>query len=224
MSDTERNENENVNENVNGNVNVDPNAGSDDDVKISKQEIIEIKNMGKTNQVKKSMFITGIVSAALGAILLFWPGLTMELICQFVGAALGILGIMSCLVFFTQPKETPLRGASLVAGIPLAILGLLIFLKPDFLIEFIPVVIGFIILFDGVANLIESLSILRHGDEKWWISLIFAVATILSGLLLIMKPFGIAKFIMRVIGAVVLYNGLSDIFIAFRIKNKIKDV
>lgn len=212
MSDTEKKEN------------IDPENTSEEDVKMSKQEIVEIKKMDRSSQLKKNMLITGIASAVLGAILLFWPGLTMELICQFLGAALGITGLLTCGVYFTQPKETPMRGASLAAGIPLALLGLFIFLRPSFLIEFIPVVIGVIILIDGTANLLESINVLRHGDDRWWVSLIFAILTLLSGLLLIMRPFGIAKVIMRVIGAVILYNGLSDIFIAMRIRNKIKDV
>lgn len=235
MSDTEKNENinpesssdasgSNGSSESTGSTGSSGSNGSDDDIKMSKKEIVEIKKMGRSSQLKKDMLITGIASAVLGAILLFWPGLTMELICQFLGAALGIIGLLTCGVYFTQPKETPMRGASLAAGIPLAVLGLFIFLRPAFLIEFIPIVIGVIILIDGIANLIESINILRHGDSRWWISLIFAIVTLLSGLLLIMRPFSSAKIVMRVIGAVILYNGLSDLFIATRIRSKIKDI
>ena len=222
MSDN-MNTNDNINDNTNNNINDNSEVYEADD-KISRKEIIEIKNMNKTSQARKSMLTTGIVSAILGAILLFWPGLTMGLICQFLGAALAITGIVTIVSFFTQSEGTPFRGMSLAAGIPLAILGLCIFLRPSFLIEFIPIVIGVIILIDGVADLIESVRMLRYGDDRWWVSLIFAALTIILGLVLITRPFGIAKFIMRVIGAVILFNGLTDIFIANRIKNKIKDV
>lgn len=95
--------------------------------------------MDRMGQLKKSKLIAGIISAVLGAVLLFWPGHTIELICQFVGAALGITGLLTAAVFFNQPKESPFRAGSLIAGIPLAVLGLFIFLRPAFLIEFIPV-------------------------------------------------------------------------------------
>ena len=196
----------------------------EDDGKISQQDIIEIKESEKAGQLKKSKIIAGIASALLGIVLLFWPGLTMEIICQVVGAFLGITGILTAAVFFTQPKENPTRAASLVAGIPLAILGLFIFLRPGFLIEFIPIVVGFIVILDGAANLMEAIGVMHQGYDKWWVSLIFALLTIILGLMLVLRPFGIAKFIMRMIGIVVLYNGLSDIYIASRIKNKIKDV
>lgn len=191
---------------------------------FSKADIEEIKKMDRMSQLKKSKLIAGIVAALLGGVLLFWPGLTMELICQFVGAALGITGILTAAVFFTQPKESPFRAASLIAGIPLALLGLFIFLRPSFLIEFIPVVVGVIILMDGVANLMETFGLMKQGYSKWWISLIFAVLTIALGIVLLMQPFGVAKVIMQAIGIIILYNGLSDIFIASRIKTNIKDI
>ena len=198
--------------------------GTQPEAGFSRADIEEIKKMDRMSQLKKSKLIAGIVAALLGGVLLFWPGLTMELICQFVGAALGITGILTAAVFFTQPKESPFRAASLIAGIPLALLGLFIFLRPSFLIEFIPVVVGVIILMDGVANLMETFGLMKQGYSKWWISLIFAVLTIALGIVLLMQPFGVAKVIMQAIGIIILYNGLSDIFIASRIKTNIKDI
>ena len=198
-------------------------SGAEQDV-VTKAEIAEIKKMDRMGQLKKTKLIAGIVSAVLGGVLLFWPGLTMGLICQFVGAALGITGVLTAAVFFTQPKDSPFRAASLIAGIPLALLGLFIFLRPSFLIEFIPIVVGAIVLLDGIMNLLETFDLMKQKYSKWWVSLIFAALTIMMGILLIMRPFGVAKFVMQAIGVIMLYNGLSDIFIAARIKTKIRDI
>ena len=132
--------------------------------------------------------------------------------------------MLTAAVFFTQPKDSPFRAASLIAGIPLALLGVFIFLRPAFLIEFIPVVVGAIVLFDGAMNLLETFDLMKQKYDKWWISLIFAVLTILLGMLLIIRPFGVARFVMQAIGVIMLYNGISDIFIASRIKTVIKDM
>ena len=196
----------------------------EDDMKISKEEIVKIKNADRQSQFRKSKMTGGIVSAVLGAVLLFWPGLTMAMICQFVGAALALIGIITIVSYFTQSDDMPFKSGSLIAGIPLALLGLFIFLRPQLLIEFIPVVIGVIVLLDGIANLFETMSIMKAGNSKWWVSLIFAVLTILCGLVLVFRPFSVARTLMRVIGAVTLYNGLSDIFIASRMKSAIKDI
>ncbi|MBR2548332.1 MAG: DUF308 domain-containing protein [Eubacterium sp.] len=192
--------------------------------RVTKAEIAEIKRMDRMSQLKKSKIIAGIMSAVLGAVLLFWPGLTMALLCQFVGAFLGITGVLTALVYFTQPKDSPFRAGSLIAGIPLALIGLFIFLNPTFLGEFIPVFAGVIILMDGLANLMETLGLMKQGYSRWWLSLIFAVLTILLGVLLIMRPFNAVSVIMQAIGIIMLYNGLSDIFIASRIKTEIKDL
>lgn len=194
------------------------------DDRLTKAEIIEIKRMDRMSQLKKSKLIAGIISAVLGVVLLFWPGLTMGLICQFVGAALAVTGVLTAAVFFTQPKESPFRTWSLIAGIPLAVLGIAIFMKPAFLIEVIPIVVGVIVLIDGAANLVETIGIMKQGYSRWWISLIFAVLTILLGIILIMRPFGVAQFITQAIGVIMLYNGISDIFIASRIKTQIRDM
>ena len=173
-------------------------SGAEQDV-VTKAEIADIKKMDRMGQLKKTKLIAGIVSAVLG-------------------------GVLTAAVFFTQPKDSPFRAASLIAGIPLALLGLFIFLRPSFLIEFIPIVVGAIVLLDGIMNLLETFDLMKQKYSKWWVSLIFAALTITMGILLIMRPFGVAKFVMQAIGVIMLYNGLSDIFIASRIKTKIKDI
>lgn len=194
------------------------------DDKVTQQEITEIRKMDRMGRLRKSKMIGGIISALLGALLLFWPGLTMGLICQAVGAAISIAGILAVISYFRQSQEAPFRTGSLIAGAVLALTGMYIFLRPALLIEFIPVVLGIIILIDGIINLFETMSLMKQGYSRWWISLIFAVITIIGGFILIMRPFSAAATLMRVIGAVTLYNGLSDIFIASRINTGIKDI
>ncbi len=196
----------------------------DADDRVTRAEIIEIKKMDRMSQLKKSKIIAGIISLVLGAVLLFWPGLTMGLICQIVGAALAVTGVLTAAVFFTQPEDSPFRVWSLIAGILIAAAGAGIFMRPAFLIELIPVVVGVIVLIDGTANLFETIGLMRQGYSRWWISLIFAVLTIILGIILIMRPFGVAQVITQAIGVIMMYNGISDIFIASRIKTKIRDM
>ena len=198
------------------------NENNNDDTRMSTQDIIKIKMTNIANQAKKSKLISGLAYIVLGLVLLFWPAASMAVICRMIGAALLFVGIFTGAIYFTLSAGTPYRFLSLVAGVPLALFGLFLFMNPDFLAEFIPIIVGIILIISGTTSLFDSITLMKYGYDKWWISLICAVITVIFGIVLIAKPFGAASVLTQVIGIATIAGGISDIYVASRIKSVVK--
>ena len=79
------------------------------------------------------------------------------------------------------------------------------------------------VLLDGVANLYECVTAMRQKTGKMLVPILMAVLTIGLGCFLIFQAMGVAKTVIRLIGFIILYNGVSDLYIASRIRTKDPD-
>ena len=76
----------------------------------------------------------------------------------------------------------------------------------------------------GVVDLQAAFNIKRGGFEKWWVSLLLAVVTLLLGALIIIDPFAALDALLILIGLVLIFDGLSDLYIIFRISRVFREV
>ena len=176
----------------------------------------------RAKRMKMNRVAASVIGVALGVILLLWPESSLEVLSQLVGLALAIGGVIAVVLYFVNHDGLMLSTLQLIFGVILAAIGVWIFLRPAGLVALIPTIIGLIIVINGVADLGQTITLSRQKYGKWWLSLIFAVLTIVFGLVLIIKPFGIAAFITRVIGVVLIFNGVSDLWMVSKISNEIR--
>ncbi len=168
---------------------------------------------------KRSKILAAVVSIVLGATLFLWPKASLDLVCRIIAIALLVDGIVLLISGFVRKDAG--KAVPLISGVVALVLGLWILISPDAFIAFIPTLMGIIVTADGVLNLMETATLGRQKYGRWPLSLGLSVLTILLGLMLIFKPLGIANFIVRILGAVILYNGISDLWIASRIRTAI---
>lgn len=168
--------------------------------------------------LKRNKIILGIISAICGIFLMIWPMESMSVICTFFGGALALYGIFSIFLFLLHRRRGEAGALSLLPAICTLIIGIWILLQPTGLIALIPTVIGIAVITDGFCNLFETTRLNRQSYRRWWLSLLLGLLTIGLGAVLILKPFGVASFLTIMIGIVLLYNGITDLWIASRIK------
>ena len=97
-------------------------------------------------------------------------------------------------------------------------------MNPKFLVALVPTIMGIIIIISGVVNLGETITIHREHGDGTLASFILAVLTIALGLLIFFNPFHTAALLVRVLAIVMIFNGISDLWIISRITGTIKDV
>lgn len=176
---------------------------------------------GRLYAQKKNLIILSCVILAFGIVLLIWPQATLEIACKVIGVMVLIAAIVILISGFTSDAVP--KGAAIAAGAVAAIVGIWMITSPEILITIFPTIVGVFILLDGVFSMVETMSIGTAGGKLGW-NLLLSILTILGGLLLIFKPLGIAKFIVRVLGVVLIYTAVSDILIASRIRSKVVNV
>ena len=184
-----------------------------------------IRNAKKRlHTMKWNKVITSLIFIILGVVLLIWPNTALDVVCRIVGAGLLVGGVAAVVMFLVSRDRNFVSVAALTAGVIIAVIGLWVFMNPKFLVALVPTIMGIIIIISGVVNLGETITIHREHGDGTLASFILAVLTIALGLLIFFNPFHTAALLVRVLAIVMIFNGISDLWIISRITGTIKDV
>lgn len=153
--------------------------------------------------------------ALLGLILLIWPGTSAVVACRAVGLALLLYGGIQCIQLLRMTERTPLGTAALLINLVIAVAGVWVLAEPGAVLSMIPIITGIIFLFHGVQDVAGALNLHRGGYPRWWAALVIGVLTACFGILLFVYPFTAVEVTFRVIGVLLLCDGLSDFWIHF---------
>ena len=148
----------------------------------------------------------------LGVVLLVWPSTSLLIMGKCIGALLAAGGLAAVFMFFRK-HESALKSILLIMAAVMLICGVVIFLHPDDLVRLIPTIMGILVLLGGLINLGET-----------WASLIVAIATIAAGIFLIRNAFNLASLITRIAGGILVFDGVSDLWVVSRISKVSKDL
>ena len=161
----------------------------------------------KLKEVKLHITISAVLTTALGIVLIIWPGEVASAFGRLFAVALFIAGVIL--------MALSVKGFKL--GIPpalmLLIVGIWSFANPKALTSILPVAAGVILIFHGIQDLLMTPRLRSYKADKWWISLIFSLLSIVFGVLCIARAFGVVKLVMVIIGLMLIYDGLSDMVI-----------
>lgn len=166
--------------------------------------------------------VFAIGASVLGIILLIWPGTSLIIMAKCIGAAVAIGGLFAAYQFF-RDHDSAVKSLLLVMAAVMIICGVVIFLHPEELVKLIPMIMGILVLLSGIINLGETFTLSRQRYNRWWLSLIIAVLTIGAGIFLITRAFSLAALITRIAGGILLFDGLSDLWVISRVSKADKD-
>lgn len=164
-------------------------------------------------KIKADVILSALVCVALGVVLLIWPSETIDIFCKVLAAGLVIIGVMNIVNYFRNRSMHPFGG---VLGVIVVIVGVWVFVRPESLVSLVPIVIGVILCVHGIQDVKLALETKENGYEKWWSMLIIAAISILFGGLCIVKAFGVVTLALQFIGIGLIYDGISDLWIASR--------
>lgn len=85
----------------------------------------------------------------------------------------------------------------------------------------VPVIVGILIVIHGIHNVVQAIALKKDGYTNWWVAFLLGVITVVFGVVLICNPFTVVDTVVRLIGAFLIYDGLSDIWILSRV-SKVK--
>ena len=175
-------------------------------------------------KIKANVIVSALLCIVMGAVLVIWPSMSVQVMCMAVGAVLIINGLIKLVNFIFSRDGSMFSQMNLIMGIIITVIGAWILLQPDKIIAMIPILVGIIIVVHGINNLQQAVSLCQSKYDKWWIALLLGLVTIGFGILLICNPFAAVDTLVMFIGLFLIYDGASDIWIVSRVSSTAKNL
>lgn len=176
-----------------------------------------IKNM------KISYILAAILYIALGVIFLIWPTEVGSILCVSFGLVLLAYGLITIISFFVHDSRLGTFRFELVLGIVVTAVGILFLLRPTFILDLFPVVLGIYIIIDALLNLKRAMELRSMNYTRWWVILALSAVSLILGVLILLRPGFLADMLFMLIGIVFIYNGLSDLWALFKLSRVTKE-
>lgn len=174
-------------------------------------------------KVKINYLIEAIVMIVIGIVLIVWTGDSIRLFARILAALLVIVGAAAVIGYLIHRDKRKLSYVGFVMGIIIAALGIWIFFNPDTFTDFIPKLFGIFIIASGLINLGQTFSLARSNYDYWSVSLVFAVITIGMGVVLLVEPSFVKKFLVTLIGIFLVYDGATNLWTIFKVGKFVKE-
>ena len=158
-----------------------------------------------------SPLFIGLIMIVLGVILVLYSGQAMATILLITAVGFLVVGAVGIAGFFLGRDDDKKSIPKLFVYVIEALAGLIVLINPKFIMDIYPAAMGIIIAVDGLGNLFQALGMKKQEGKTWKAMLLLSVITILLGILVICNPFSTLNVLTIVIGAVLVYDGLTKV-------------
>ena len=163
---------------------------------------------------KIGYFIMSAVFCAVGILLILFPQMSAYTLCQMLGAILVLYGAIKMIGYFSRDLYRLAFQYDLAFGMLIMLIGLILLAVPGRAMSFLFIVLGILILTDGLFEIQIALDARRFGIRKWWLIFSLAVLSGILGLLLVIRPAESMQFIMALLGISLLCDGILSFCVA----------
>ncbi len=160
-------------------------------------------------EMKWNMMLSAALYMALGLILVIFPATTAHTVCYLIAGIAIVIGMVNLVVYFTRNITRNYYRNDFVTGLMLMILGIFVIYKVNLVIELVSFILGLCIIVSGLFKLQGALDVQRMGGNAVLI-LGVAVVNVVIGILMVLNPFESALLLYRLLGAGLLFSGLTD--------------
>lgn len=174
-------------------------------------------NSNKLKSIKWNYIFESLIMVVIGAVLIIWPQGSLEIMAKALAILLLLAGVVLVASYIAHKERSLVMSGGLALGIIVAALGVFIFVNPSPFIDFIPRLFGVFIIASGITNLTQTISLLRMQYGMWWLSLSFALLTIILGGILLFNPTMAENLLVTIIGGFLAFDGLTNLWTASRI-------
>ncbi len=180
------------------------------------------ENKNKVSNFKNDFIYVALALIGVGALFVLMPEQSSHIICYITASLLCVWGIIKLFMYLGSERNEIFGSFGLVSSVTLIILGISIFVNPEFFESVIATIFGFVLIVDGVLKLQYSLDLNKIGAKRWWSILILAGIFVSAGLVVVFNPLFTAKTLMVFAGVVLIVNGVADLYTAIFINRALK--
>lgn len=170
-----------------------------------------------------SFVFLSILYLVLGVVLLIWPTTVMNIICYLFGAILLLYGVFAIWGYYRNEDRKGSAFLGLFLGIVAAAVGAVMIIYPPLIQGIIPVILGLYIAIDGLLSVKRTLELHRMDFARWNLNLILSLVSAGLGVFVVFHPLLTEAALFRVIGVVLLYAGVSDLWTLLQLSRWTKE-
>lgn len=161
--------------------------------------------------------VIAIIYLILGVVLLLFPNQTLNMATRIIALAIIVLAALYIVMFIMKKEE---KFSSDYFYLILSIVGIGVaismLVSPTWIIAVINIVVGIILIVNGIGNLSTTIRI-RKNDRIWWAFSIVPIITFVLGFIIMANPLGMASFMTRIEGISLIADSVSTWLIIYRL-------
>ena len=182
-------------------------------------EIIMERFLMYINKLKSNPVYFCILTVVLGIVLLFFPGITLNVLCNIFGTLITIKGILT-LIEYWKYRHTATSSNKLIIGILELIAGFNFVMISYLLIQIISSVLGVFIMYKGSKQFSNAMESKKYYNRSWIWMLVLSVITIILGFAMIFLKLFLPNLIIKAIGICLIYTGITSFIISNHINKE----
>jgi len=174
------------------------------------------------DRIFKMSIVSWIIFIVLGIFLFTKAELTLKIISYIVGGTLllGLIPIIKTLL----SKEKKYTNFTFIIEVFMVVAGIIIIINTELIASIIPILIGMLMLLNGISKLQFSLCLKGENVKAWISTLVLSIIIIIGGILFLVNPFGGAIAITKIIGLFIIIYSVIDMIDFLVIHKNIKQV
>lgn len=174
----------------------------------------------KLKQIRLHVTLAAVLCLILGVVFLFYPGTVTMFLARILAIILILVGATMLLgEWFNEKRSSTMLVAVLIAGI-----GVWFFTKPNNAASLIPIVIGVILVVNGIQDITFAFAGKVAKASRWGLIIFFGVLNIIAGVVAICYAFQVISIAMQLLGVMLIYDGISSMFIVHKVNSAERDV
>ncbi len=168
----------------------------------------------KIRSLRLNITAGAVLVLLMGILFLFRPDEVVTTVSGLVGFVLLLIGVSMVIGRLFSPYS---RASGMLVGALVAVVGGSIMIHPARAASIIPVMIAVVLIVHGFQNVSMALAGKKYGMISWFWHMVGGVLCILCGMACVFNAFGVVTFGVRIIGIMLIYDGLSSILTAGRV-------
>ena len=181
-------------------------------------------NESKPNSLNiKSLLIPLLFCLICGVLLIVLKETALRITAMVLAALLLGWGGWSIFKYFRSDLMTRITESHLAVGLVLLVTGGMLLFSPDFLNDFLPYVWGLAVLFGSFLKVQYAFDERSVKVKNWWVMLIFAAASLVFGILSLLRPEFFGNNMEVVVGIFLLVEAVLDSVVFFLLNKAMKE-
>ncbi|MBD5460083.1 MAG: hypothetical protein HDR26_03950 [Lachnospiraceae bacterium] len=174
-------------------------------------------------EMKWQSLIGSAIYIIMGIVLLVFPENVMPALCYVVGIVGVVIGVFTVLAYLFRDVQKNYYRNDFTVGMVEILLGAFVLYKASEVGELIMAIMGILVVLSGIGKLQNCIDVRRMNYGTGLVFFILAVINIAFGVVLIVDPFGAARVLAMVIGAGLVFSGVTDAVATLYMSKKVKN-